>query len=275
VYRDQLAEDTMSLFSSGGVYNAVQNLKFRDGLSDEVKTDFAKQQGLCMGYAKLIEKVAKEKPEYSNSFVPDMIDEADCIVDCNVDKYIGDAEHLLMELRGKMGPDLRSVYYGGKGVTMNGKFANMVYIVSMQIYARIEEQYQEYCMEQPTKMNCIVEEEISIATPVSDGTTTVQKIKTYTVHGILVIPDIYLTFYDQYVKNSFYFAGLTIAQNINIGTNYGTIDRDGGEYPIRVEILTALKDEGKIHAKTESILSITISNPNLMVATSRLVEYID
>jgi hypothetical protein len=251
VLRDSLAQDTMSVFSSGQVYKGV-SVEFRDEVDNDTQIRFKKQMEACMGYGPMVEAVAKSNAKHSGSYINNLINPEECVLDCGQPKYIGDAEGLIMSIRKRFTADLNTVYLT-KGMQLAGKFADMVTIVSQQIFARLEEQYQAYCNDSITKFNCIVPEKISLTTTTADGMSYTQEIEVFRVHGIVVIPDPMLNFYDQFVKASFFFVGITVAGNINVGTNYGSIDRDASQYPLRIEIKRNLEDEGKIKMKTESL----------------------
>ena len=254
-------ESLMNLVMLGGFLD-VDTLPLNESLSDELLKNFKTEHNTCKGLLyKLKEKSAQYSKLLIDCFPKEDFDSKNCDYSISITDIF---DHLFCEAH----DDLKSIITSGASIGSGGTQLRPILILSDNLMNLLWNQVQEVS-EQFLQNGYGTSKGLSCPIEVM---VDAQGNRLYSVRGIPVVPLSTLCGYNRYLAGDLYFAALTVSQNIqiltNFGSRFGNLGGDGN-IGIQVERETSIKngDQGTYTFDSRALIACGLSNYNLFTGS--------
>ena len=229
-----------------------------EGPNDELIKNFQIEHNTCKG---LLYRIKQKSAKYAHLIVDCFPKEDFFDKDCNINLEITD---LFDCLKCEAHPDLQAVINKGAAISADGRPLSPLFVLSDNLIALVNQQVKEVSTQFTQNAYATGKGLMCPIEMVRQPNGTIQ----YYVYGVPVIPLSVFCGYNKYLAGEFYFAALTVSNNMQILTNYGSnLGNLGnqGNIGMAVERETSIKngDYGSYTFDASMILTSGLANWNL------------
>lgn len=242
------ARELLSILFLGNFFNAQSGLTPNANMSYEVQTRFAAQESACTGLLKYLTDNIPSCEVFNG------IDYTSCN---NLEDILAMLERLRCCARDK---DANFAQIVDLGYMPGTDEAAPVMLVSGNLYGRLTGSYTGLQNVNSPMFSPLGKQEVR---GLNGAMYTL-----YTYHGIPVIPVSAVNAWDaQYTGIRTQFAAMTVAGNIEFGTNFAGSLVTGVEEPVAFQIARkpGLREQNIVEIKSAALIDVNVINPELLV----------